>query len=173
MNDRKERNQSNEHINDGAEEKFMAPGPVSVGERFFTLSSTACGKPHLIGSKCSACGELFFPSRLCCRHCSSGEMEEVSLSRTGTLYSFTTIRVRPPHFIGEVPYVVGVVELPEGERIRTLLSHCDQSSLEIGMEMELSIEVVGKANKPIGKIEVGTEVLGWTFRPLRRQECGR
>lgn len=151
----------------------MEPGPTSVGERFFTLPSDPSEKPHLIGSRCSSCGEVFFPSRLCCRRCSSSEMEETPLSRTGSLHSFTTIRVRPPHFIGEVPYVVGVVELPEGERIRTLLSHCDQSSLEIGMEMELSIEVVGKANKPIGKIEIGTEVLGWTFRPLRRQECGR
>ncbi len=151
----------------------MASDPTSVGERFFTLPSAASGKPHLIGSRCTSCGEVFFPSRLCCRHCSSREMEEVPLGRTGKLYSFTTIQVRPPHYIGEVPYVVGVVELPEGERVRTLLSHCDQSSLEIGMEMELSVEVVGKANKPIGKIEVGTEVLGWTFRPLRRQKCER
>jgi uncharacterized protein len=149
----------------------MGPGPTSVGERFFTLPSASSGKPALIGSRCSSCGEVFFPSRLCCRRCSSSDMKEISLSGKGTLYSFTTIRVRPPHFIGEIPYLVGVVELAEGERIRTLLSHCDQSVLEIGMAMELSIEVVGKANKPIGKIEVGSEVLGWTFRPLRRQEC--
>ena len=149
----------------------MDPGPTSVGERFFTLPSAVTEKPHLIGNKCSSCGEVFFPSRLCCRRCSSSEMKEVPLSRRGTLYSFTTIRVRPPYFVGEVPYLVGVVELPEGERIRTLLSHCDQSCLKIGMEMELSIEVVGKSNKPIGKIEVGTEVLGWTFRPVRGQEC--
>lgn len=149
----------------------MRPGPTSVGERFFTLPAASSGKPALIGSRCSSCGEVFFPSRLCCRRCSSSDMKEIPLSGKGTLYSFTTVRVRPPHFIGEVPYVVGVVELAEGEKIRTLLSHCDQSVLEIGMAMELSIEVVGKANKPIGKIEVGSEVLGWTFRPLRRQEC--
>lgn len=96
-------------------------------------------------------------------------MEEIALSQTGILYSFTTIRVKPPHFIGEVPYIVGVVELPEGERIRTLLTDCDQASLEIGMEMELVIEVVGKTTKPLGKMEVGTEVVGWKFRPLRRR----
>jgi uncharacterized protein len=151
----------------------MVSGPISVGQRFFTQPLGSSGRAQLLGSKCSTCGEVFFPSRLCCRHCSSSELEEVQLSRTGKLYSFTTIRVRPPHYIGEVPYAVGVVELPEGERIRTLLSHCDQSCLEIGVEMELSIEVVGKANKPIGKIEVGTEVLGWTFRPLRREKCER
>ena len=149
----------------------MPAGPISVGERFFTRPSGASESHHLIGSKCISCGEAFFPSRLCCRRCSSREMLEIPLSRTGKLYSFTTIRVRPPHYIGEVPYVVGVVELSEGERIRTLLSHCDQSSLRIGMDMELSIEVIGTANKPLGKIEVGTEVVGWTFRPLRRGKC--
>jgi len=95
-------------------------------------------------------------------------MEKVTLSRVGKLFSFTTVRVKPPHFIGEVPYLVGVVELPEGERIKTLLTGCDQSELEIGMEMELVIERVGKLKAPIGSIDAGTEVSGWKFRPLRK-----
>ena len=95
-------------------------------------------------------------------------MEKVTLSRVGKLFSFTTVRVKPPHFIGEVPYLVGVVELPEGERIKTLLTGCDQSELEIGMEMELVIERVGKLKAPIGNIDAGTQVSGWKFRPLRK-----
>ncbi len=95
-------------------------------------------------------------------------MEKIPLSRVGKLFSFTTVRVKPPHFIGEVPYLVGVVELPEGERIKTLLTGCDQSFLEIGMEMELVIEPVGRLKAPMGNIEAGTEVLGWKFRPLRK-----
>lgn len=144
-------------------------GATPVGEALFTVPSSPSEKPHLLGSKCRSCGESFFPARLCCRRCSSEDMEEIALSQTGRLYSFTTIKVKPPHFIGEVPYIVGVVELPEGERIRTLLTDCDQASLEIGMDMELVIEIVGKTNKPLGKIEVGTDVTGWKFRPLRRR----
>ena len=86
----------------------------------------------------------------------------------GKLCSFTTVRVKPPHFIGEVPYLVGVVELPEGERVKTLLTECNQDVLEIGMEMELVIESVGRLKAAIGNIEAGTEVVGWKFRPLRR-----
>jgi uncharacterized OB-fold protein len=96
-------------------------------------------------------------------------MEKIALSRIGNLFAFTTVRVKPPHFIGEVPYLVGIVELPEGERIRTLLTECDQHSLKIGMKMELVIESVGKTTEPIGKIEFGTEVLAWKFRPLGRK----
>ncbi len=94
-------------------------------------------------------------------------MEKILLSPIAKLYGFTTVRVKPPHFIGEVPYLVGTVELPEGERIKTLLSGCRQEELKIGMEMELVIETVGKLKVPIGNTDAGTEVLGWKFRPLR------
>ena len=142
--------------------------PILIAEGLIVLPSSPSEKPSLIGSRCRSCGETFFPSRLCCRRCSSEDMEKVTLSRVGKLFSFTTVRVKPPHFIGEVPYLVGVVELPEGERIKTLLTACDQSVLEIGMEMELVIESVGRLKSPIGNIEAGTEVSGWKFRPHRK-----
>ena len=97
-------------------------------------------------------------------------MEAIPLSRIGKLYSFTLVRVKPPHFIGEAPYLVGTVELPEGERVKTLLTGCRQDELKIGIEMELVIESVGKLKAPIGNMDAGTEVLGWKFRPLRRGE---
>lgn len=152
-----------------ANEGMSTGGLDAIAEGLFTLPSSSSEKPHLMGSKCRSCGETFFPSRLCCRRCSSEDMEKILLSRVGKLFSFTTVRVKPPHFIGEVPYLVGVVELPEGERIKTLLTGCDQSGLEIGMEMELVIESVGRLKAPLGKREAGTEVLGWKFRPLCKE----
>jgi uncharacterized OB-fold protein len=144
--------------------------PIPIGEGLFTLPSSSSERPYLIGSKCRSCGETFFPGRLCCRRCSSEDMEAIPLSRIGKLHSFTLVRVKPPHFIGEVPYLVGTVELPEGERVKTLLTGCRQDDLKIGMEMELVIESVGKLKAPIGNMDAGTEVLGWKFRPLRRGE---
>lgn len=143
--------------------------PIFIAEGLVALPSSSSEKSYLMGSKCRSCGETFFPSRLCCRRCSSEDMKNIPLSRIGKLFSFTTVRVKPPHFIGEAPYLVGVVELPEGERIKTLLTECDQNALEVGMEMELVIASVGRLKAPIGKIEAGTEVLGWKFRPLRRR----
>jgi uncharacterized OB-fold protein len=142
--------------------------PILIVEGLVILPSSPTGKPYLIGSKCRSCGETFFQSGLCCRRCSSEDMEKIPLSRVGKLFSFTTVRVKPPHFIGAVPYLVGVVELPEGERIKTLLTGCEQGELEIGMEMELVIERVGKLKAPIGNIDAETEVSGWKFRPVRK-----
>lgn len=134
--------------------------PVPIDEGLFGLTSD--DEPYLIGSKCRSCGEAFFPKRRFCRRCTKEEMEEVAFGCGGKLYSFTTVRVKPGWCITPVPFMAGVVELPEGERIRTQLVDCDQSSLEIGMDMELTIGVVGTN-------ESGSEVLGWKYRPLRRK----
>ena len=145
--------------------------PVPVGENLFVLPKVSeDAPPSLIGSQCRACGEVFFPSRICCRRCTEENMETTFLSRTGTLYSFSSINVPPPHFIGEVPYLVGTVELPQGEKIQSLLTGCDFKALEIGMEMELVIEVAGTTTKPFAKLDPGTQVLAWKFRPKRRSQ---
>jgi uncharacterized OB-fold protein len=65
---------------------------------------------------------------------------------------------------------MGIVELPEGERLRALLTDCDRESLKIGMDMELVIESIGKSNEIIGKYPPGTEILGWKFRPVRSKQ---
>ena len=143
---------------------------VPIGQGLFVLPTSPAEKPYLIGNKCRSCGEISFPSRVCCRHCSSYDMEEINFRRIGKLYGFTTVRVKPPHCIIPVPYMTGIVELDGGERIRTLLTDCDQSSLEIGMEMELVIESIGKAVEAIGEIKIGDEILGWKFRHVRRKQ---
>lgn len=144
-------------------------GPVAIREGFFVVPPPP-EPPYLIGNRCRDCGEVFFPSRTCCRHCSSENMEPMQLSRTGKLYSFTTIRVKPPHCIIPVPFTVGIVEIDNGERIRTLLTGGDQSSLQIGLEMELVVEGIGKAVAAMGKVEIGQEVIGWKFRPVQKEQ---
>ena len=59
--------------------------------------------PHLLGSRCKRCKTYFFPKETTfCRNptCDSAEFEEVPLSRTGKLWSFTNNCYAPP-----APYV--------------------------------------------------------------------
>lgn len=131
---------------------------VPIAEGLIAMPLSPAEEPRLIGSKCRSCGEVSFPSRLRCRRCSGSDLEKVGLSRKGRLHSFTTVLVKLPGARVDPPYLVGVVELPEGERIRTLLAGADQESLRIGQEMELAVCVVYKD-------ESEKEVLGWKFRP--------
>lgn len=132
---------------------------VPIGEGIFVVPQSP-EKPYLLGSKCRNCGEVLFPPRRGCRRCSGTTVDIVPLSRKARLYSFTTVLVKLPMTKVDPPYFVGVVELLEGERIRTLLSAQNPSSLQIGDEMEVSIE-------PVYKDEQGREVLGWKFKPVK------
>ncbi len=55
---------------------------VPIAEGVFTWPSEA---PQLIGSRCTACGIVTFPSQDSCPRCASTEMEQHLLARTGRL----------------------------------------------------------------------------------------
>lgn len=76
----------------------------------------------IMGSRCRKCGALFLPPRPLCISCQSIDMEWTSFQGAGKLTAFTSIAVAPPAMAKEGfgrnnPYVVGVVELVEGNKI--------------------------------------------------------
>ena len=55
------------------------------------------------------------------------------------LWAWTAVTAPPPGYQGEVPFGVGVVELPEGLRVITRLTEGDPGALASGQPMELRI----------------------------------
>jgi len=131
---------------------------VPIREGLFDFPPSGNEPSHLIGSRCQKCGEAFFPRKIQCPKCSSREMEEIALSMKGKLYTYTVVHQAPPGYQGKTPYIVGKVQLPEGERILAPIVQAEPSELRIGMEMEL---IIGKA---FDDPEKG-EVLTYQFRP--------
>jgi uncharacterized OB-fold protein len=134
------------------------PQPVLPG--WFTLDMAA---PQLLGSRCTACGTYYFPKLTTyCRNpdCDSESFDEVALSRTGTLWSYTSAAYQPPEpYIANTPFQpfgIAAVEL-EQERMTVLgqlATGTDLSSLKAGMPMELVLEPLDD-----GK-------LTWKWRPV-------
>ena len=116
------------------------------------------GKWTLVGGRCSQCEKIIFPYREVCLNCLSQDMEKLTLSRKGTLYSFTTVYMPSEHF--EPPYIIGWIELPEGIRIFSPIRYRQEQALKIGMAMELSVE------KLWDEQEKG--VMGYVFRPSEK-----
>lgn len=119
--------------------------------------------PHLIGSRCNRCGEIFFPKKELniCSYCQSMDLEEIHLSSKGKVFSYTVVMQRPPEYYkGEIPYAIGFVELPEGVRIESLFTGCNFDEIRIGMEVEMVIE-------KLYEDEMGNEVLTYKFRPFK------
>jgi uncharacterized OB-fold protein len=111
---------------------------------------------YLMGNRCEDCGQVFFPSRPFCSHCSSRKMEAIKLGNRGKLYSFTTSHMPSTHFVP--PYIVGWIDLMEGIRIFSPLKKTEGQELQIGMEMELVIDELWQdGNK---------RVVGYRYRPL-------
>lgn len=114
--------------------------------------------PFLVGGKCESCQAVFFPNQAICPRCTGQQIiESPPLSRRGKLYSYTTVYQKPPDYSGDVPYVIGRVQLPEGVFILSQIKAA-AGDLHVGMEMELVAE-------PIFSDQNGNEQLGYKFQP--------
>lgn len=92
---------------------------------------------RLEASRCKKCGMIYFPPRIHCKECKSNEFETIKLSDTGTLLTYTIIRIGPSNFSKETPYAVGIVELNDGVKLTTQLADADLDKIEIGQKVRL------------------------------------
>lgn len=67
---------------------------------------------RFLGLKCQKCNTHIFPSQGTCTSCGSESLEKTELKGSGTVRSFTVIRVAPEGL--KPPYIVALVELEEG-----------------------------------------------------------
>jgi uncharacterized protein len=99
--------------------------------------------PTLMGGRCTACGSLSFPRRAWCPDCQSTAIEDIALSTTGVVYTFTVVHMAPPGYHGEAPYAYGVVELPEGLRVTSTLLADDLDAIGIGTPVSFELFELG------------------------------
>src|SRR5262249_13952367 len=69
---------------------------------------------RLTGLRCAECGGLALPPKEFCPTCQQRHWEPVPLAGTGTVTSFTVVRIPPRGPAAQAPYAVAVVKLDEG-----------------------------------------------------------
>lgn len=119
-------------------------GMRPIAEGLFELTG---GEPVLVGSRCTRCGTVSFPFQASCPRCTSEDVERHLLSRTGTLWTWTTQGFRPksPPYTGPeefTQYAVGYVELGGEIRVEGLLTESQPERLRIAMPMRVTSLVV-------------------------------
>jgi uncharacterized OB-fold protein len=115
-------------------------------------------QPALLGSRCTACGAHHFPRHDSCPYCSTEDPVPTELTGSGTLWAWTAVTSAPPGYEGEIPYGLGVVELPEGIRVITRLTESDPAALAFGQAMVLRVV-------PLHADADGNDVVTFAFAP--------
>ncbi len=115
--------------------------PVSVDERCLRLTDDG-RSGVLLGMRCRECGVSVFGPATCCQACTSPQLEGIELAADGVLFSYTIVRVPPAGWPGQVPYVLGEVELPEGPHVLAEVIRCEHDALTVGMPVTLALETV-------------------------------
>lgn len=143
---------------------------MAAVEGLFTLDAD---EPRLIGGRARSRGSYFFPKALAGSDpaCLGDEIEEVLLSRTGRLWSYTTGEYAPPApFVipGDEfqPYVVAAVRLPEEDLVvlGQVVAGVSVDQLSVGMEMELTLDVLYSDDEH--------DYLVWKWAPVGMNENG-
>jgi hypothetical protein len=142
----------------------MSKSRVPAVEGWFTLDPAA---PHLIGLRDPRSGTYFFPKDVAVSRApghADAPLEEVELSRTGRLWSYTTNHYPPPEpYVAPdpfVPYTVAAVELARERMVvlGQLAPGVDSARLELGMEMELVLGTLYEDD--------AHEYLVWKWKPV-------
>lgn len=134
---------------------------IPIREGLLSAELDPLADVRLLGTKCSECDEVTFGASASCANCCGTAVEEIALSATGKLWSYTVIRNRPPgDYKGPepfAPYGVGLVELPDGIRVLSPLGG-DVDGFTIGAEMVFEAYCLYRD-------EQGAEVIAFRFVP--------
>jgi len=109
--------------------------------------------------RCKGCGFICFPPRLVCPRCGGKAFETTKLAESGSVLTYTIIRVAPEGFEDQTPYAVGIAELEDGVRLTAQIVDCDLSSVKVGMKVRLEFRKLSEDG------EAGIIHYGYKFVP--------
>ena len=91
-----------------------------------------------MATTCKKCGKKYFPPRMDCAYCLDSDIEWFEIKRSGRLLTFTQVNYGPLGFEADAPYILGIVQFPEGISVLSRISkkiHPD--TVKIGMELKI------------------------------------
>ena len=115
------------------------PQPTAWSKPFWDAA-----KQHkLVLKKCKQCGHIDHPPYLYCTACSGEDAEWVESSGKAKLYAYAVNTYGVPFpFMEDLPYVLAMVDLPEGPRMISNVVGCSPKDLRNGMDLEVIFDQV-------------------------------
>ena len=117
----------------------LVPSPSPDSQPYWD----ALNQGHLKVQKCGSCGQLRHYPRPVCDKCHSVDVEWVTLSGRGKVHTWTiTHHAFHPGFKQELPYILVTADLDEGVRMQAKLDAPANTTLEVGLAVEVRFERV-------------------------------
>ena len=115
-------------------------------ERVITLKGffEEAREGRLSAIRCGSCGELAIPPKELCPSCHERRWELVPLHGTGSVVSFTVIRIPPRGRLAEAPYAVAVVKLDEGVSLLGRIVDIPLDALTAGLSVRFRPVLLGE-----------------------------
>ena len=95
--------------------------------------------------RCKDCGTWLWHPLVQCPRCYSFNLYYDKISGRGTVYSYSIVKYNPaPMWQDAVPYILAVVELEEGVRMKFHLVNCAISDVKTGMAVKMTFKDVAQ-----------------------------
>lgn len=117
---------------------------------------------RLQASRCTACGQIYFPPRPVCLGCGSADLAPLPLSGRGRVVSFTRVYQPARGFNDFAGHLTALIELREGIRVTAQLTDVGPEKIAAGQEVEMVVRRLRSDE------ERGLIVYGYKFRPVLR-----
>ncbi|MFO8009596.1 MAG: Zn-ribbon domain-containing OB-fold protein [Dehalococcoidia bacterium] len=92
---------------------------------------------RLMGTTCKKCGKKYFPPRMDCAQCLDSDVDWFEIKGPGKLVTYSCINFGPSGFEEVQPYILGIVEFPEGVRVLAKISdNVDPGTIKTGMALK-------------------------------------
>lgn len=92
---------------------------------------------RLLGQGCESCGRVYIPSRGSCPRCAKPTTREVEVKDTGTVVTFSVIRVPSENIQVELPYCAANILLDGADiSLTALIQECPMEDVRIGMRVK-------------------------------------
>jgi uncharacterized OB-fold protein len=103
----------------------------------------AAREHRLVLRRCSKCGYIDHPPYLYCTNCHTDEHEWIEAEGKATLAAYAINQFGVPFpFWADLPYVVALIDLPEGVRMISNVVECEFDRLQNGMKLEVVFDDV-------------------------------
>ena len=123
--------------------EYNKPLPIPINPQLTAPFWEGARRGELVLPRCRTCSTVFFYPRELCPECLSSDLDWVTASGRGRVYSYTIVH-QPAHptFRADSPYVYAIVQLDEGVRMVSNIVDCPHDELAINMPVAAVFDAV-------------------------------